>query len=343
VSNKTVLDIGLTCQPAYNLIGGKLSQSGYFVISTPHLNDNNIIKRGCLTGFSASYGPSRRFTSGDKETEKLFISNPSLARHLSLFNEGISLAEGISWLQDLQFKRYEDNEEADLLLVNLFAFINQADFLPNKTRIINISSGGVHFIDGSGGDLLVEELSDGYRSILSLTFDLLRQLSLHYGPNIFTQEESGKVTVNVSGVVQIDEVDIHLHPTWQRRIGFWLREHFPQIQFIVTTHSPLICQAAEKGSIFKLPTPGTEETGRMLVGEERDRLLYGNILDAYSTEAFGFGITRSPISHEMLERLSELNLKEVTGSLTQEEESEQEMLRGALPTSASTLADNAKA
>ena len=47
------------------------------------------------------------------------------------------------------------------------------------------------------------------------------------------------------GVILIDEIDAHLHPAWQKRIGFWLKAHFPNIQFIVTTHSPFICQAAD--------------------------------------------------------------------------------------------------
>ncbi len=180
-------------------------------------------------------------------------------------------------------------------------------------------------------------MSDGYRSVLSLTFELLRQLSIAYGPDIFETHDDGKITVKFPGVVQIDEVDAHLHPTWQKRIGFWFREHFPQMQFIVTTHSPLVCQAAEKGSIFLLPRPGTDEVGRMLEGAERDRLIYGDILDAYSTEAFGGGETRSPKGQEMLELLGKLNVKEMLEGLTREEQEEQERLRLALPSSATEL------
>src|SRR5712671_2638426 len=125
------------------------------------------------------------------------------------------------------------------------------------------------------------------------------------------------------GVVLIDEVDAHLHPTWQRRIGLWLREHFPKMQFIVTTHSPLICQAADVGTVWRLPQPGTNETGRMLAGVELDRLLYGNVLDAYSTEAFGEDINRSEESKKKLHRLAELNYKELHGQLTISERKEQ--------------------
>ena len=48
------------------------------------------------------------------------------------------------------------------------------------------------------------------------------------------------------GVAPIDEIDAHLHPAWQREIGFWLKQCFPKGQFIVTSHNPMICQAADQ-------------------------------------------------------------------------------------------------
>jgi len=138
----------------------------------------------------------------------------------------------------------------------------------------------------------------------------------------------------VPGVVLIDEIDAHLHPTWQRRIGIWFREHFPHIQFIVTTHSPLICQAADVGTVWQLPKPGSDDAGGMLTGRDRDRLIYGNVLDAYSTEVFGADVTRSEASKARLKRLAELNMQELQGALSESERQEQEQLRAAMPTSA---------
>ena len=102
---------------------------------------------------------------------------------------------------------------------------------------------------------------------------------------IFDPADPSKIIV--PGVVLIDEIDAHLHPTWQRRIGFWFRKHFPNIQFIVTTHSPLICQAAEVGSVWHLPTPGSGEQLQQVTGDTLRRLIYGNVLEAYGTEVFG--------------------------------------------------------
>ncbi|WP_224365696.1 AAA family ATPase [Hyalangium versicolor] len=285
--------------------------------------------------FCASYGPFRRFTGGDEDYEKLFSTSPLLARHLSVFDESVALTEGLRWLQQLQFKKFEKDPEGNLL-DPLMEFINQPGFLPHQVRLESITSREVLFVDGNGHRVPVEELSDGYRSILSMTFELVRQLAATYGPKrIFNPKDPTKV--DVPGVVLIDEVDAHLHPTWQRRVGIWFREHFPKLQFIVTTHSPLVCQAAEVGTVWQLPRPGTDEAPKQVTGTELERLLYGNVLDAYGTGLFGEGVARSPASKQRLGRLAELNLKEVRKGLNAAERREQRALRASQPTAAMTV------
>ena len=90
------------------------------------------------------------------------------------------------------------------------------------------------FVDGNGYRVPVEDLSDGYRSILSMTFELIRQLAATYGPKrVFDPKDPFKV--NMPGVVLIDEVDAHLHPTWQRKVGLW----FGSISPSCNSSSPL--------------------------------------------------------------------------------------------------------
>jgi predicted ATPase len=281
--------------------------------------------------FSAAFGPFRRFTGGDKDAERSFLSNPKLGRHISVFGENVALTEGLYWLRELNYKKLEDeNSPESALLDRLKRFVNQEGFLPYSIKLKDVSSRGVEFEDANGFRVSVEELGDGYRSILSMTFELIRQLHLDYPEEKIFDTQSQKVIL--PGVVMIDEIDAHLHPTWQKKVGFWFTEHFPNFQFIVTTHSPLICQAAIKGSIFLLPRPGTDEQGRMLEGTERDRLVYGDILDAYSTEAFGAGVTRSPEAQKKHERLAELNIRELRQGLSAKEKAEQTRLRAAFPT-----------
>jgi energy-coupling factor transporter ATP-binding protein EcfA2 len=279
--------------------------------------------------FSASYGPFRRFTGGDKDQEKLYYSRPKLARHLSVFGESVALSECLAWLKLLQFKKLEEDPEGDLLNP-LVQFINQPGFLPHESRLESISSRGVVFRDGNGCEVAIEQLSDGFRSVLSMTLELIRQLALTYGPNRVFSEDASSIVA--PGVVLIDEIDAHLHPAWQRRIGPWLSTHFPNLQFIVTTHSPFICQAAEVGTIYQLARPGSDAHSRMIEGVERDRLLYGSILEAYGTGAFGDGATRSPASLAKMQRLAELNVKELEQPLTPEETRERDELRAILPT-----------
>jgi hypothetical protein len=280
--------------------------------------------------FSASFGPFRRFTGGDKDSEKLFFSHPLLARHLSVFGENVALSECVEWLQKLRFKQLENHPEG-ALLDDLPAFINQSGFLPHGVRLDSITSEEVGFVDANGFKLPVTALSDGFRSVLSFTFELLRQLNLTYGPNNLFSTDGERIFVNHTGVVLVDEIDAHMHPTWQRRIGFWLTKHFPKLQFIVTTHSPLVCQAAEKGSIFRLATPGTDQESAMAEGIDRERLIFGSVLDAYGTEMFGKNINRSEASQEKQARLAELNKRALFKTLTAGERSERAKLQALFP------------
>lgn len=215
-------------------------------------------------------------------------------------------------------------------MIALKEFINSGDFLPHGAQMDEVTSDAVKFIDGNGFAMSVEELSDGYRSILSLTFELIRQLVETYGVDRVFADPG---VINVPGVVLIDEIDAHLHPTWQRKIGSWLCAHFPKMQFIVTSHSPLICHATPLRSVFRLPRPGADEVGEMLTGATLNRLRYGNVLDAYSTGQFGADVTRSEGGRILLRRLAELNSLELERDLTEEELTEQSNLRAMFPTS----------
>ena len=88
-------------------------------------------------------------------------------------------------------------------------------------------------IDRDSTTIPVQQLSDGERGILSLVLDLTRRLA-QANPN-FTDPAS-----EAEAVVLIDEIDLHLHPKWQRQIVHNLTKTFPRCQFIATTHSPQV-------------------------------------------------------------------------------------------------------
>ena len=99
-------------------------------------------------------------------------------------------------------------------------------------------------IDKDGVPLDLTQLSDGERSFLALICDLGRRLALANPmlPN----------PLNGAGVVLIDELELHLHPKWQREVADKLRSTFPNIQFICTTHSPFIVQSLRPGELINL-------------------------------------------------------------------------------------------
>lgn len=133
-------------------------------------------------------------------------------------------------------------------------------------------------------------------------------------------------------MVIIDEIDAHLHPTWQTKIGQWFTTNFPNIQFIVTTHSPLVCRACENGSIWRLAAPGSLNKSEQITGIDKDRLIFGNVLDAYGTEVFGKSITISEQGNIKRNRLGELNIKSIMGEdIPDSEQKELEELKEIFP------------
>jgi mannose/fructose/N-acetylgalactosamine-specific phosphotransferase system component IIB len=81
-----------------------------------------------------------------------------------------------------------------------------------------------------------------------------------------------------------------------------------------------------------LAAPGSDEKSGEITGLDRDRLIYGNVLDAYGTEVFGENVSISEDSNEMLNRLSELNVKSMMGLIEDEENKELQKLRATFPT-----------
>lgn len=106
-------------------------------------------------------------------------------------------------------------------------------------------------IEKSGVTLDVKQLSDGERGILALVLDLTKRLA-EANPYVENPAKEGKA------VVLIDELDLHLHPKWQRTIVDQLTRTFPNCQFIATTHSPQIISQVQPKSITFLVREGDQ-------------------------------------------------------------------------------------
>lgn len=125
--------------------------------------------------------------------------------------------------------------------------------LPEFSNPRTIKPAGLMF-DWQQGDtvkpLKIEQLSDGYRTTLAMVMDIAARMA----------EANPKMEdpLDTSGVVLIDEVDLHLHPEWQRDFLPRLVNAFPNTQFIVTTHSPFIIQSVDNGKLIDLDHSSTD-------------------------------------------------------------------------------------
>lgn len=89
--------------------------------------------------------------------------------------------------------------------------------------------------DGTIKELQIEQLSAGYKAVLAMTMDISARM-VEANPNLGNNSEA---------IILIDELDLHLHPTWQQNILLDLHRTFPNAQFIITTHSPHIISSVE--------------------------------------------------------------------------------------------------
>ncbi len=96
-----------------------------------------------------------------------------------------------------------------------------------------------------------ENLSDGQRAVIGLVADIARRMCL-LNPILGSQ-----VTLQTPGVVLIDELDVHLHPRWQRMLTIGLKRAFPALQFIVASHSPQVIGELHPDEIILLRPEGT--------------------------------------------------------------------------------------
>lgn len=106
----------------------------------------------------------------------------------------------------------------------------------------------IHFtprirVDTRNGPLLLSQMSDGEKRLFSIFVDIARQLSI---------SRNRTPVERIPAIVLIDEIDVHLHPKWQRQVVPGLEDLFPACQFIATTHSPFVVQGVDEERVQHL-------------------------------------------------------------------------------------------
>jgi len=297
--------------------------------------------------FLAGYGPTRRLTGHASEAMRLMLGPERIARVVSLFREDASLVESVQWLREIYLRRLERKADFARLEANILDLLNDG-LLPGDVRVERIDSEGL-WIKQGGVTLPLRELSDGYRTVAALVTDIVRHLYRGFKDlkmqEVIADDEHGehsaRFRIPLPGVVLIDEVETHLHVSWQKRIGFWLKQHFPNIQFIVTTHSPFICQAADARGLINLPAPG--EAGK--VAHVSDSLfstvVNGGADDAVISELFGLDTPYSYESEKLREQVAQLESRIQKEPVTKKDQEKLSFLRARLPQSPSADVEQA--
>lgn len=286
--------------------------------------------------FCAGYGPFRRLVGGSGEAQRLMLAAGPAGRLATLFHEDASLAEGVSWLTDLHLRRLERRPGAAALLKAVTALLSDG-LLPDGFEARRVDSQGLWVAKkGLKRTYPLREMSDGYRTVAALVLDLARQIQGAYGSLTTAPTDDGGVAVTAPGVVLIDEVDAHLHVTWQRNIGGWLRRHFPNVQFIVSSHSPYICQAADPGGLIRLPGPDEQRPPEVVDDELYQRIVYGTGDDAALSALFGLETPYSERGEQKRQRLVELERKVYAGTASEAEAAEYGKLSALLASSLET-------
>lgn len=131
-------------------------------------------------------------------------------------------------------------------------------------------------VDGSVRKDALGTMSDGYRNTLSMVADIAFRMAL-LNPQLSSD------VLHAPGVVLIDEVDLHLHPLWQARILEDLLEIFPCVQFIVSTHAPMVISSVSRNRIRVMTSEGAFMPAEESYGLDANVVLTG-IMGAYDRQ-----------------------------------------------------------
>lgn len=206
-------------------------------------------KKMLAKGFAA-YGPVRLLNQGSLTGEFINLDRNGISSSATygLFNPiGILRDISGSYVLSVKPKYYEMVFEDFLFNVER----NLELILPNISKVsIEELGEGRHILYYQGNDregnpqapVFFDQLPSGTRNFAALILDLLLRLT--------EQQQSVSDISDYVGIVLIDEIDLHLHPKMQKEIIVQLAETFPNIQFIVTTHSPIPMLGAPENSIF---------------------------------------------------------------------------------------------
>lgn len=258
--------------------------------------------------FMVGYGATRRVAKSSR-FEQSGKASPRAGRIMGLFEEDYSLRPLNTWLP-----RYSESNQLRGRYVQVEHLLNSLLGKAGWLFTGKQDAEGEYLYGRKGTEIPFPALSDGYRSFLGWLGDLLY--------HVCETCPSGAKLRDNKGLVMVDEVDLHLHPKWQMTVLGTLAEELPNLQFIVTSHSPLIVGSLEWSNIIAM-LPGPKQSSQMrriphaVYGLDADQVLL--------TDFFGLKSTRAP---GKLRTLKDLSLKARHGDTAAAERILEEMSRG---------------
>jgi AAA domain, putative AbiEii toxin, Type IV TA system/AAA domain len=266
------------------------------------------------------YGAIRNLGSG------ALSNSPLKDNSLSLFTEGAPLINAEEWMLQTDYACRTANDKLkkhlEKQLGQIFDILKR--ILPDvdDVKIAPATEENLHpraeFLTPYGW-VHISNLGLGYRTAIAWMVDLAVRLFRRY-PN-------SPDPLAEPAIVLVDEIDLHLHPRWQRTIMDFLTDRFPNTQFIVTAHSPLVVQAAQNANIVLL-----RREGDRVVIDNDPEIIKNWRVDQVLTSVFELPSSRPPHIEPLLKRHEEILSK---AHLTPEDEAELEKLAdqiGPLPT-----------
>ncbi|MGE0885346.1 MAG: AAA family ATPase [Blastocatellales bacterium] len=240
------------------------------------------------------YGATRRV----EYPEKLDPSARRRSRLLrydrvaGLFESQISLIPLGLWLPQFREKKPGRYKQVVHLVSSL---------LPEGASFTGEFVDGEYLFEVEGLKTVFSALSDGYQSYIGWIGDLLYHICMG--------ARSGKRLVDNRGIVMVDEIDLHLHPEWQRSVIARISEALPNLQFIFTTHSPIVTGSLNRENIYVMETT---ETGASVV-KQYDEQVYG--LSAEEVLLSSYFKLRTTRAEPFVDELKELSVRAGKGDL----------------------------
>ena len=236
--------------------------------------------------FFVGYGVSRTVESPEKMDQSLRrrSRHPRYERVAGLFEEQTTLIPLVSWLPGLRSLNPARYGEVATLLGRL---------LPDGTSFRGREGREDYLFHHRGLDVQFDALSDGFRAYIGWIGDLLYHIChcCPYGEKLFDHR----------GIVMIDEIDLHLHPEWQLVVLPTISQALPKLQFLCTTHSPIVAGTVESANLH-LVLPD-DETASVLARPEVE--VHGLTSDQIlQSSHFGLVSTRAPDFYEELKKVS---------------------------------------